>query len=102
MIAVIDNTNHLVRVFNTYKEADNFRIANSRFDWELTLYHPVDYKSTPKQQSAVKWVEHIFGIRFTGKINSGLSCSEFLSQYLEQAKQFYNELKAEYETDCGY
>lgn len=98
MIAVIDNTNHLVRKFNTYKEADNFRIVNNRPDWKLTTYYKSDYTSSDKQRSAVKWTSYILGITFTGDINSGLSCSKFLSQYLEQAKQFYLELKA----DRGY
>ena len=101
-VVVIDSTNHNVRYFKTYHEAYCFKEANSRRDWKIILYYPADYKSTPRQQSAVKWVEHILGIRFTGKINSGLSCSEFLSQYLEQAKQFYSEIKADYETDRGY
>lgn len=107
MIAVIDDTDHLVRTFNTYKEADNFRIVNSRPDWKLTvcymsIYNTSDYKSSDKQQAAVNWTSHILGIEFTDDINSGLACSEFLSQYLEIAKQTYNELKAEYETDRGY
>ena len=99
---VIDSTNHIVRCFKTYQEAECFIIVNNRLDWKIIHYYPADYKSTPRQQSAVKWVEHILGIRFTGNINSGLSCSEFLSQYLEQAKQFYLELKSEYEADRGY
>lgn len=100
--AVIDSTNHIVRCFKTYQEAECFIIVNNRLDWKIVSYHKADYKSTARQQSAVRWVSYIFGIRFTGNINSGLSCSEFLSQYLEQAKQFYTEIKADYESDRGY
>lgn len=99
---VIDSTNHIVRCFKTYQEAECFIIANNRFDWKIVSYHKADYKPTLRQQSVIRWTSYILGIRFTGNINSGLSCSEFLSQYLEQAKQFYSEIKADYETDRGY
>lgn len=99
---VIDNTNHVVRYFKTYKESDCFRISNGRLDWCIVSYHHADYRSSQKQQSTVRWTAHILGIKFTGNINSGLSCSEFLSQYLEQAKQFYSEIKSGYESDTRY
>lgn len=99
---VIDLTNHIVRCFKTYQEADNFRKVINRLDWKIISYYKADYKPTARQQSAVRWTSYILGIRFTGDINSGLSCSEFLSQYLEQAKQFYLELESDYETDRGY
>jgi hypothetical protein len=99
---VIDSTNHVVRYFKTYQEAECFIIVNNRLDWKIISYFKADYKPTAKQQSAVKWTSYILGIRFTGDINSGLSCSEFLSQYLESAKQHYLELKSEYEADRGY
>ncbi len=100
MVVVIDNTNHVIRIFKTFTEADKFRISRSRFDWIIKEYS--DYKSTSKQQSAVKFCENILNIEFTGNINSGKDCSDFLSEFLEQAKQFYSELKCEYETDKGY
>lgn len=99
---VIDSTNHIVRYFKTYQEAKCFIIVNNRLDWKIVSYSKADYKPTAKQQSAVRWTERMLGIKFTGNINSGLSCSEFLSQYLEQAKDFYIEIKSEYEADQGY
>ena len=99
---VIDSTNHIVSYFKTYQEAECFIIANNRPDCKIASYYKADYKPTAKQQSAVRWTSYILGIEFTGNINSGLSCSEFLSQYLEQAKQFYLEIKADYESDRGY
>ena len=101
-MVIIDSTNHIVRYFKTYQEAKCFIIVNNRLDWKIVSYHKADYKSTAKQQSAVRWTSYILGIRFTRNINSGLSCSEFLSQYLEQAKQFYTELKSDYESNRGY
>ena len=44
----------------------------------------------------------MLNIPFEGDINSRQECSHFLSEYLEQAKQMYTELKCEYETDRGY
>ena len=87
---VIDSTNHIVRCFKTYQEAECFIIVNNRLDWKIMPYHKADYKPTTKQQFAVRWTSYILGIRFTGNINSGLSCSEFLSQYLKQAKQLHS------------
>lgn len=99
---VIDSTNYIVRYFKTYQEAECFRIANNRLDWKIVSYYKADYKPTAKQQSAVRWTSYILGIRFTGNINSGLSCSEFLSEYLEEAKLLYIEMKADYEVSRGY
>lgn len=99
--AVIDNTSHFVRCFDSYFEANCFRASNNRLDWVIVSYYS-DYKSTPKQQSAVRFCESVLNIKFTGNINSGKNCSAFLSEFLEQAKQFYSELKCEYETDRGY
>lgn len=97
---IIDNTNHLVRCFDSYQIANNFRITNGRLDW--LIYHPTNAKSTIKQVSAVHFCEHMLNIPFKGDINNKQECSRFLSEYLEQAKQMYTELKCEYETDKGY
>ena len=102
MYVLIDNTNHIVRCVETYYEADCIRASVGRPDWRIAQYHKADYRSTDKQRNVIRFCEYILGIKFTGKINSGLSCSEFLSQYLEQAKQFYSEIKCKYETDRGY
>ena len=100
--AVIDNTNHLVRCFDSYQLADNFRSMNGRLDWLIVPYYPSNNKSTIKQVAAVHFCEYMLNIPFEGDINSKQECSRFLSEYLEQAKQMYTELKCEYETDRGY
>ena len=100
--AVIDNTNHMVRCFDSYQLADNFRSMNSRLDWLIVSYYPSNNKSTIKQVAAVHFCEYMLNIPFEGDINSRQECSHFLSEYLEQAKQMYTELKCEYETDRGY
>lgn len=99
MYILIDNTNHFLRGFETYHEADCFRISKGRLDWLIIEYFPADYKSTPKQRQAIGFCEHMLGVLFTGNINSGRDCSAFLSDYLIQAKQLYTELKCDYETD---
>ena len=100
--AVIDNTNHLVRCFDSYQLADNFRSMNGRLDWLIVSYYPSNNKSTIKQVAAVHFCECILNIHFEGDINNKQECSHFLSENLEQAKQMYTELKCEYEADRGY
>ena len=102
MYVLIDNTNHIVRCVETYYEADCMRASVGRPDWLIAQYHKADYISTDKQRNAIRFCECVLGIKFTGIIESGKDCSEFLSQYLEQAKQFYSEIKCEYEADRGY
>lgn len=33
---VIDSTNHIVRAFKTLKEAQAFKVYNSRYDWRIS------------------------------------------------------------------
>lgn len=89
---VIDHTNKLVRSFFTYKEASCFLQYCQRYDWTI-----IPCSSTPKQKAAVHFCEEILGIEFEGNIESKQECSQFLTEYLDLAKQFYTELKCEYE-----
>lgn len=34
-ILLLDNTNHVIREFDTYKQANCFRLANNRPDWSI-------------------------------------------------------------------
>ena len=34
-ILLLDNTNHIIREFDTYKQANCFRLVNSRPDWSI-------------------------------------------------------------------
>lgn len=99
---VIDRTNHILRSFDTYLEADTFRASQNRWDWLIITYHTADYASTQKQRNAVRFCEHVLDVKFDGNLESGKSCSKFLSEYLILAKQHINELKCEYEVDRGY
>lgn len=96
---LIDSVNRIIRSFNTYSEADNFRIVEKRPDWLIVR---TSTPSTLRQIAAVHFCESILNIQFTGDINNKVQCSNFLSIYLADAKQLYVELSCEYETDRGY
>lgn len=34
-IHLYDSTNYLLKTFNTYKEANKFRMINNRYDWQI-------------------------------------------------------------------
>lgn len=34
-ILLLDNTNHVIREFDTYKQANCFRMMNNRPDWSI-------------------------------------------------------------------
>lgn len=54
------------------------------------------HKSTKRQRAAVKFCELWLNIKFIGNIESSNAVSEFLSEYLDVAKQFATELSCEY------
>ena len=95
--AVIDNTNHLVRCFDSYQLADNFRSMNGRLDWLIVSYYPSNNKSTIKQVAAVHFCEQWLNVTFDGDINNFQQVSNFLSEYLEEAKSTYDEIACEYD-----
>ena len=53
-------------------------------------------KSTEKQKAAVKFVEEWLNITFTGNINNFDEVSDFLYEFLDEAKLIYNEVYNEY------
>lgn len=101
---VIDTTGHWLGIFPSYYQADCFRIIKQRYDWKISAIekYSVYTESTPKQRSAVSFCCNMLNVEFEGNINSFKQCSKFLSEYLEQAKQHYIELKCEFEADRGY
>ena len=34
-ILLLNNTNHIIREFDSYKQANQFRIMNNRHDWSI-------------------------------------------------------------------
>ena len=54
--------------------------------------------TTNKQKAAVHFCEQWLDVTFNGDINNFKQVSYFLSTYLDDAKQLYDEIKCEYES----
>lgn len=54
--------------------------------------------TTDKQKAAVHFCEQWLNITFEGDIEDKNQVSTFLEEYLQEAKDLYNEIKCEYET----
>lgn len=54
--------------------------------------------TTNKQKAAVRFCEQWLDVTFNGDINNFQQVSYFLSAYLDDAKQLYEEVKCEYES----
>ena len=52
---------------------------------------------TDKQKASVHFCEQWLNITFKGDIEDKHQVSEFLEEYLQEAKDLYNEIKCEYE-----
>ena len=52
---------------------------------------------TNKQKAAVHFCEQWLNITFEGNIEDKHQVSTFLEEYLQEAKDLYNEIKYEYE-----
>ena len=53
--------------------------------------------TTEKQKSAVHFCEEWLHISFEGDINDRTQVSNFLAEYLDDAKNLYEEIRCEYE-----
>ena len=53
--------------------------------------------TTNKQKAAVHFCEQWLDITFEGNIEDKYQVSNFLSEYLQEAKDLYNEIRCEYE-----
>lgn len=54
--------------------------------------------TTDKQKAAVRFCEQWLHITFEGNINDFYQVNYFLSIYLDEAKNLYDEVKYEYES----
>lgn len=54
--------------------------------------------TTNKQKAAVHFCEQWLNVTFEGDINNFKQVSYFLSIYLDDAKQLYDEIRYEYES----
>lgn len=53
--------------------------------------------ATERQKSAVHFCEEWLHISFEGDINDRTQVSNFLAEYLDDAKNLYEEIRCEYE-----
>lgn len=53
--------------------------------------------ATNKQKAAVHFCEEWLNVTFEGNIENKYQVSIFLGEYLQEAKDLYNELRCEYE-----
>lgn len=53
--------------------------------------------TTQRQKAAVHFCEQYLNVTFTGDINNKVQVSLFLAEYLQEAKNLYDEIRCEYE-----
>lgn len=95
---VYDTTGNPVGVpFKTIREAEEYKVFNRRFDWTVRQVDINIWKeSTPKQRGALTFCESVLDIQFEGNRYDFYDVSDFLSEYLEEAKQVARELTCSY------
>ena len=60
--------------------------------------HKVYHIKTEEEKAAVHFCEKWLNVTFNGDINNSQQVSNFLSEYLEEAKLTYEEIACEYES----
>lgn len=93
MYKVFDSVGQFLRSFPTYKQAMTFKIANSRMDWDI---QQIKRQVTDKQKRAVYFVETWLKVKFNGNINNFYDVSNFLNNYLNEAKSIAEDAYASY------
>ena len=94
---IYDSTGTIVATLTTMRDALDFKHIRGNNTWTIKIIEPLKNKqSTERQKSAVKFVEEWLNITFTGNINDFYEVSDFLSEYLDEAKQMYDEVYNEY------
>ena len=54
--------------------------------------------TTDRQKAAIHFCEQWLNITFNGNINNRFEVSIFLEEYLQEAKNLYDEIRCDYET----
>lgn len=81
--------------FMKLSDACHYCSLMGRSDWIIEQQYR---QSTAKQKAAVEFCEEVLNIEFIGNIESYEDCSRLLSEFLDEAKRTYQELKCEYES----
>ena len=94
---IYDSTGTIVAALTTMRDALDFKHIRGNNTWTIKIIEPLrNRQSTARQKGAVKFVEEWLNITFTGNINDFYEVSDFLSEYLDEAKQMYDEVYHEY------
>ena len=94
---IYDSTGTIVATLTTMRDALDFKHIRGNNAWTIKIIEPLkNRQSTARQKSAVKFIEEWLNITFTGNINDFYEVSDFLSEYLDEAKQMYDEVYNEY------
>ena len=94
---IYDSTGTIVAILTTMRDALDFKHIRGNNTWTIKIIEPLKNKqSTARQKGAIKFVEEWLNITFTGNINDFYEVSDFLSEYLDEAKQMYDEVYNEY------
>lgn len=94
---ICDSTGTIVATLTTMRDALDFKHIRGNNTWTIKIIEPLkNRQSTARQKGAVKFVEEWLNITFTGNINDFYEVSDFLSEYLDEAKQMYDEVYNEY------
>lgn len=95
---IYDSLGNYLGSFSSFSGAQNFIISNNRYDWSIRLSKETfSRKSTERQRAAVHFCEQWLKVEFKGDINNFSQVSDFLSLYLEEAKDMYEDARCEYE-----
>jgi phage/plasmid-associated DNA primase len=84
MFSVYDSCGNWLATFKDYQSAYTFIISRQRYDWKIK-----QKQVTERQKKAVVFIEEILDIDFEGDINNYRQVSNFLNEYLEDAKELY-------------
>ena len=94
---IYDSTGTIVATLTTMRDALDFKHIRGNNAWTIRIIEPLkNRQSTARQKGAVKFIEEWLNITFTGNINDFYEVSDFLSEYLDEAKQMYDEVYNEY------
>ena len=94
---IYDSTGTIVATLTTMRDALDFKHIRGNNAWTIKIIEPLkNRQSTARQKGAIKFIEEWLNITFTGNINDFYEVSDFLSEYLDEAKQMYDEVYNEY------
>ena len=101
---VFDKTGNKVGIpFTSYKDAEEYKIIFGRPDWTVELVDfRINKRSTARQRAAIHFCEDWLDIQFTGNIEDFYDCSEFLSEYLDSAKEVSFDAESSYYSNFQY